>query len=366
MPSVSYKHSSVDKVYKSWIAAKDFRKLDPHLLEINKAKILEVIVAYQQDRLKTKFQNKLRQYISNFIIYGISDDWVQRIERIIACGSAMTKESNLLRYGDVEGLKRWEKYCNFQSTKNTFDYKNKVYGMTEDEFKKYNASRAVTHENLINRHGKEEGQRIWDEYVAKQRVNGKTLEYFQEKLGKEEGENFYRQLNEQKKHDLASFVRKYGAIVGEKKFVKYITKSRVFPASPISQELCWSIYEDLPQNYKSFCRFDDLNSEFLLYNNTRSCFFDFALENKKVLIEFQGDLFHANPEQYKPNDIVNVAFKGEKKASEIWERDREKKDIAEAQGYTLIYVWESDYSADKAKTVRKCLDVIYAADQKVL
>lgn len=60
-----------------------------------------------------------------------------------------------------------------------------------------------------------------------------------------------------------------------------------------------------------------------------------------ILIEIQGDYWHANPIKYKENDIL-VHHKKEFKAKEIWEKDLNKKRIAEKKGYIVLYLWEHD------------------------
>jgi len=68
-------------------------------------------------------------------------------------------------------------------------------------------------------------------------------------------------------------------------------------------------------------------------------FFDFRIG--KILIEVNGDYWHANPTKYEKNDIFHFP-KIELTARDIWEIDKYKKQIAESNGYKVIYLWESD------------------------
>lgn len=68
--------------------------------------------------------------------------------------------------------------------------------------------------------------------------------------------------------------------------------------------------------------------------------YDFALPGR-VLIEVQGDYWHANPTIYKAEDKFPNVGAG-MTAMEIWERDAEKKRYAESKGFKVIYLWESD------------------------
>jgi len=53
------------------------------------------------------------------------------------------------KHGPEEGKRRYEEYKNFLAEKNTFEYKKEKYGWTEEKFKQFNNSRAVTEDNLI-------------------------------------------------------------------------------------------------------------------------------------------------------------------------------------------------------------------------
>ena len=70
--------------------------------------------------------------------------------------------------------------------------------------------------------------------------------------------------------------------------------------------------------------------------------FDFHVAGTKVLIEVQGDYWHANPTIYSFADCLNFPGRREVHACDIWARDEEKRRIAEKFGYQVIYVWEKD------------------------
>jgi len=70
--------------------------------------------------------------------------------------------------------------------------------------------------------------------------------------------------------------------------------------------------------------------------------FDFRVFDR-TLIEVNGDFWHANPKKYKADDIINLPA-NPVKASELWEKDRKKEEIAKKNGYKVITIWESDIS----------------------
>ena len=68
---------------------------------------------------------------------------------------------------------------------------------------------------------------------------------------------------------------------------------------------------------------------------------DIIVENKKIVIEINGDYYHANPNKYKSTDIL-YKWKGHQEAKEIWEFDKQRKEQIESFGYTVLVLWESD------------------------
>jgi hypothetical protein len=80
--------------------------------------------------------------------------------------------------------------------------------------------------------------------------------------------------------------------------------------------------------------------------------FDFRSGNK--LIEFNGDYWHAKPSKYSPDALIGRTRK--RKASEIWDTDARKIAFAEAKGYQVKVVWESDYKRNPEKVIKECLE----------
>lgn len=80
--------------------------------------------------------------------------------------------------------------------------------------------------------------------------------------------------------------------------------------------------------------------------------FDFRLGNN--LIEFNGDYWHANPKKYGHDFQVGRSRK--RSAQQIWEADARKIALAEANGYRVKVVWESDYKKDPEKVIKECVE----------
>ena len=97
------------------------------------------------------------------------------------------------------------------------------------------------------------------------------------------------------------------------------------------------IFKLLEENHISYKRefkidyIDDLGKK-------KYKFFDIQIG--KILIEINGDYWHANPNKYSENTIFTFP-KSICTAKDIWNADKFKINIAEKQGYKVICLWES-------------------------
>jgi|SRR5579859_1009185 len=67
---------------------------------------------------------------------------------------------------------------------------------------------------------------------------------------------------------------------------------------------------------------------------------DFTNEEEKIILEIYGDYWHCNPKKYKNSDQffpqLNMT------AQQIWDKNYQRANFYEKQGYTFIHIWESD------------------------
>lgn len=67
--------------------------------------------------------------------------------------------------------------------------------------------------------------------------------------------------------------------------------------------------------------------------------YDLYLVNHNIIIEYNGDYWHCNPNKYKSN------YFNQKKnmyAWQLWDQDKRKKELAEKNGHKLFIIWEAD------------------------
>ena len=81
--------------------------------------------------------------------------------------------------------------------------------------------------------------------------------------------------------------------------------------------------------------------------------YDYLLSDIPIIIEVNGDFWHANPKYYSADD--EICFPGIKKfAKQIWKKDRLKANIAKNRGYYVVYIWENEinnYSDDEILSI---------------
>lgn len=69
--------------------------------------------------------------------------------------------------------------------------------------------------------------------------------------------------------------------------------------------------------------------------------YDLYVPSLRLIIEINGDYWHANPLLYKDTDVLK--FPGaEVTASALWEKDERKRLIAKKWGYAILTLWEND------------------------
>lgn len=107
------------------------------------------------------------------------------------------------RYGETKGLERWKLYCDRQAETNTFEYKNFRYGMTFEEFDKYNKKRG----NPGERNGN---------------YNKGYYQIWVEKYGIEIADAMNKECSKRKDNkSLAYMAKRYGEIEGTRKYDEF-------------------------------------------------------------------------------------------------------------------------------------------------
>ena len=87
----------------------------------------------------------------------------------------------------------------------------------------------------------------------------------------------------------------------------------------------------------------ELNIDCVASYRIESKIADIYIPKYNLLIEYNGNYWHCNPQKYD-SDYFNT--KKQKYAKEIWQYDQEKLDLFKKKGYLVEVIWESDYKKD--------------------
>lgn len=264
----------------------------------------------------------------------------ETISNVIRQKVGHSAESFKHRYGEIEGVVRWDEYRAKMASKNSFESFETRHGWTHDEWDSYNKSRGITQKNLTRKYGAEEGAARWVEYCNKQRDAGNTLEYFIEKLGEIDGPKKYAEVCKSKGITLENMIRVHGRESGIAKYHGWLEKTKGNYISLSASQFVKDVIELLPHDIifhegiygKEFCVWAD-----------RPYMYDLVITHpKKKVVEFNGDFWHANPASYEATEIVKHRGGG-KLAKDIWEQDAKKLAAIKNRGFDVLIIWESDY-----------------------
>ena len=112
------------------------------------------------------------------------------------------------------------------------------------------------------------------------------------------------------------------------------------PKSKISylNKYVYMILDELGYKYKpEFCiKYKDETGK------SRWKYYDAQVNN--ILIEANGNYWHANPEIYEKDQEFNFPGNHKIKAKDIWKLDIYKNEIAQQNGYEVLTIWESEFN----------------------
>jgi hypothetical protein len=282
-----------------------------------------------------------------FIKYDL-DGYTSRMEESIILGSSITKQSMVVRYGDVEGITRWEAYCNRQAETNTFAYKKETHGRTLLDFENYNKSRACSLKNLIKRHGEEKGLELWKEVCDRQRYTN-LLEYFIEREGdREVGIEVWKKVNFEKssKNRIKKLALDNDISLDEA--AQTIVGNFRCHRSNGEEIFVRNLEEELNEKIKYSC----FTKQVCIWSKELDApvFYDVCCSKHKKIVEYYGDYWHANPKEYFSDAFIKQTGLT---AGEIWKIDSAKQKAALDRGFEVMVIWESEYKLFPVETIRR-------------
>ena len=302
---------------------------------------------YKKEYLKTKnyFKEKskipqnLPFYFLCFFENNIKDNFNKRIEKILSINNNLSLERLELLYGKEKAKEKLFDYTEKQKNKKCNSQNGK--------------ERAVTLKNLTQKWGEKLGTRFFNQYCKTQQYSGNNINYFIEKYGEEDGIKKFEKINKSKANTFNNFIQRYGNELGKQKWNLYLNnKKRNY------SQISINLFKELENQFPNLTFYYEENEvSFYDEKNNRYYFYDCYIPEKNLIIEFNGDLFHANPKIFNENDTPNPYNKNIT-AKEIWEYDKMKNNFIINKGYHLIIVWEKDYKENKEKVLMNLKNLI--------
>lgn len=233
-------------------------------------------------------------------------------------------------------------------------------------------SRSPFSKEFINYKDIEDKESVIKNFISKineTRPNNTKISYWIDK-GYNEDDARSMVSNRQKTFSLEKCIEKLGDEKGTERWSK---RQKIWQQSlmengnmkcgysQISQELFYDIMKFYTKdlNLKNVY-FATKNKEYYISKMDIGFFvYDFTDLNSMKIIEFNGDIYHANPSKYKESDYIHPFYKENgPSAKEMWDRDKIKIDVAKERGFDVMTIWESDYKKNPEITVNQCLNFL--------
>jgi len=282
----------------------------------------------------------------------------------IAKGSAYSERYWIERGMDVGNVKDHIKTLRPVN----IEYWVKLGYSENDAILQIEGQKLVSERGCIARYGKIEGKRIWNDREIKRTENGKkgstNLQYWINK-GYSLEEAKIKRSEKQTTFSKKICIEKHGKIEGLRVFTerqnrwqKTLYKNGKLKSgySNISQELFFNLISNIEDlDCLNNIKFAKKGGEYVMSDNNGFYRYDFTdLKNKRI-IEYNGDQYHANPKKYIAEDTPHP-FNKNITAQEMWDKDKNKLDIANKEGFEVLYIWDSEYRlGNKQKVINKCI-----------
>ena len=224
----------------------------------------------------------------------------------------------------------------------TEDYKNKFPDAILGNFDRFNSWRN-SKENKEN--CRKMNKKVYDSEVIKTKRKSRVIKATKSKKYREKQSKIMTEVYNNnpeeyvrsRKREPTSWMKKsnyerwiilYGKEIADKKMEAWSSKNKL-PSSSRDTK---------PE--RMFASLLDLNN--ILYEKQKPvkkyrC--DFYIPEYNLIVEIDGDYWHANPNNYKAEDLIGPS---RKTAKSIWESDKIKTEDLLQEGYKVLRYWASD------------------------
>ena len=276
------------------------------------------------------------------------------------------------KYGTHEGKEKYKEHIDKISISNSIEgYMNKYGSIGQKKFKEVSKRKDSMSLKFFVEKNKGNYDKAIFEYENRKKSVDISLKSFIVKYGETEGKEKHKSIIEKSKLTLSNnpnykeickskgititkMIEKYGEEIGKEKYNLW-KKSVSVPICRSSKEslkifkpLIEEIIKDNTINIDDIYIGDGHKNEFFIRDDGRIFFYDFTIRSKKIIIEFNGTLFHPK------NEISNWINPYNKETSEIaFMKQKIKVDIAKSRGFRVLEIW-----SDEPGNLEKCINFI--------
>jgi hypothetical protein len=274
------------------------------------------------------------------------------------------------KYGEELGNKKFNQYKQNHKYSYTENAYVKKYGKDGIEIKKsIDKSKALTKEKLgeerwnawknkwnnkksdfINKYGSEIGEEKYNDYI-KLKSYQNTLQYYIDQYGEKQGTIKWKEKN--KKCSIAE------EKLGKEKYKQWKEKVSInnFKFNNSSKE-AWKFFKPIVK----YCFLLGMNksdiyigtksrNEYYIRNENNFYLYDFCIKQLHIIIEYNGEKFHPNPNWDKEKWNNWKCLYTNESADEKYKKDRQKIKVAKKHNFIIEEVFSSDDFDEKYKYI---------------
>lgn len=286
--------------------------------------------------------------------------------------SMQTKQNFIKRYGEQKGIQLYNQKnlkIKLSSKRSVLYWMQITKGDYELAISLLKQEQKRSLDFFIKKYGHEDGNVIYKQKIEKQKASiiekWKDNDYkqFHKIKTKEYFDNLTKQQKIQKYSIKNKYIKKYGEKNGLEKFQNiYIQRSlhinQFLQYSKVSIDAIQILIQELVSKYGSeITNIYYKDKQFFIIYNNRLYFYDFycKIKEKAVIVQFQGDFWHANPNIYTQQFVHPISGLS---AKQIWEKDFQKREIALQKVEVYLCIWQKQYKENKCNTINNILNII--------
>jgi len=317
---------------------------------------------YRKENRSDCFSKKYFQ-----LVHG--DNWENYMKQRIDAFAGKIYDPSYIAKKHNLSLEDAERYIdNFKKSKATSKenfLKKHGDSLGEELFQKFQETSKHSRKKYIEKYGVEEGLEKWKNYVnLKRKTSPRSLEYWLEKYPDPEEAREYQKKFHRENFNSSSVAfwmnRGMTELEAIQKVSGIFAKKRVHFGSASKESLKYfkPLYDYLTHLGKKVWLGIEDSQEKIIYHQElkKAMFFDFCLEDEKLIIEFNGWKFHPDKEKLSEEEwnlwrCPEMEGSPAATADEVWRNDLEKQKLAEEKGYKYLVIWSNDSKEKNAQLI---------------